>query len=59
DAVINCLVSLVESNQVIADKDYEPVINKYVFEDEVNNSIDKRERHESTRVRFRRGGTII
>ena len=26
---------------VIADKDYEPVINKYVFEDEVNNSIDK------------------
>jgi len=53
------LVSLVESNQVIADKDYEPVINKYVFEDEVNNSIDKRERHESTRVRFRRGGTII
>ena len=44
---------------VIADKDYEPVINKYVFEDEVNNSIDKRERHESTRVRFRRGGTII
>ncbi|HEA6097082.1 TPA: phage tail tape measure protein [Staphylococcus aureus] len=59
DAVINCLVSLIESNQVIADKDYEPVINKYVFEDEVNNSIDKRERHESTRVRFRRGGTII
>lgn len=59
DAVINCLVSLVESNQVIADKNYEPVINKYVFEDEVNNSIDKRERHESTRVRFRRGGTII
>ncbi|HDD6806256.1 TPA: phage tail tape measure protein, partial [Staphylococcus aureus] len=59
DAVINCLVSLVESNQVIADKDYEPVINKYVFDDEVNDSIDKRERHEATRVKFRRGGTII
>ncbi|MDN8926737.1 hypothetical protein Q0O74_14345, partial [Staphylococcus aureus] len=26
-------------------KDYEPVIKKYVFEDQVNNSIDKRERH--------------
>ncbi|HDN3488676.1 TPA: phage tail tape measure protein [Staphylococcus aureus] len=59
NTVINCLVSLVESNQVIADKDYEPVINKYVFDDEVNDSIDKRERHEATRVKFRRGGTII
>lgn len=55
NTVINCLVSLVESNQVIADKDYEPVINKYVFDDEVNDSIDKRERHEATRVKFRRG----
>ncbi|NGW44537.1 phage tail tape measure protein [Staphylococcus aureus] len=59
NTVINCLVSLVESNQVIADKNYEPVINKYVFDDEVNDSIDKRERHEATRVKFRRGGTII
>ncbi|HDD0598305.1 TPA: phage tail tape measure protein [Staphylococcus aureus] len=59
NTVINCLVSLVESNQAIADKESNVIIDENSFDKKVNSSIDKRERHEATRAKFRKGGAII
>ncbi|HGO2073660.1 phage tail tape measure protein [Staphylococcus aureus] len=59
NTVINCLVSLVESNQAIADKELNVIIDENSFDKKVNSSIDKRERHEATRAKFRKGGAII
>ncbi|HGO3204157.1 phage tail tape measure protein [Staphylococcus aureus] len=59
NTVINCLVSLVESNQAIADKESNVIIDETSFDKKVNSSIDKRERHEATRAKFRKGGAII
>ncbi|MBH4889688.1 hypothetical protein I6D99_09040, partial [Staphylococcus aureus] len=55
---ITLLLQIAKSNEVIADKDYEPVIDKYTFDSEVNHSVDRRERKVSTTARFRKGGVV-
>ncbi|HCZ2419075.1 TPA: phage tail tape measure protein [Staphylococcus aureus] len=53
------LLKIAQSNDVIADKDYQPIIDEYAFDKKVNASIEKRERQESTKVKFRKGGIAI
>ncbi|HEA6873185.1 TPA: phage tail tape measure protein [Staphylococcus aureus] len=56
---IALLLKIAQSNDVIADKDYQPIIDEYAFDKKVNASIEKRERQESTKVKFRKGGIAI
>ncbi|EKK3089724.1 phage tail tape measure protein [Staphylococcus aureus] len=51
---IALLLKIAQSNDVIADKDYQPIIDEYAFDKKVNASIEKRERQESTKVKFRK-----
>ncbi len=44
---------------MIADKDYQPIIDEGAFDKKVNASIEKRERQELTKVKFRKGGIAI
>ncbi|HDG6366706.1 TPA: phage tail tape measure protein, partial [Staphylococcus aureus] len=53
---IALLLKIAQSNDVIADKDYQPIIDEYAFDKKVNASIEKRERQESIKVKFRKGG---
>ena len=55
---IALLLKIAESNNVIADKDYNPVIDEYTFDRQVNHSVDKRERKASIAAKFRRGGVV-
>ncbi|UVI84468.1 phage tail tape measure protein [Staphylococcus aureus] len=55
---IGILLQIAQSNDVIANKDYQPVINENDFDKKVNSSIDKRERKENVKVRFRKGGVV-
>ncbi|HIH0252228.1 TPA: phage tail tape measure protein [Staphylococcus aureus] len=41
---IALLLKIAQSNDVIADKDYQPIIDEYAFDKKVNASIEKRER---------------
>ncbi|WP_239733702.1 phage tail tape measure protein [Mammaliicoccus sp. M-M49] len=52
DALIGLVAKLVESNNDIANKDYEPVIDKYSLENEVFKLIDKYERTKQRRSRY-------
>lgn len=56
---IALLLKIAQSNDVIADKDYQPIIDEYAFDKKANASIEKRERQESTKVKFRKGGIAI
>ncbi|HEE1716799.1 TPA: phage tail tape measure protein [Staphylococcus aureus] len=56
---IALLLKIAQSNDVIADKDYQPIVDEYAFDKKVNASIEKRERQESTKVKFRKGGIAI
>ncbi|HDZ8687537.1 TPA: hypothetical protein R6P17_002819, partial [Staphylococcus aureus] len=56
---IALLLKIAQSNDVIADKDYQPIIDEYAFDKKVNASIEKRERQESIKVKFRKGGIAI
>ncbi|HDJ2331734.1 TPA: phage tail tape measure protein [Staphylococcus aureus] len=56
---IALLLKIAQSNDVIEDKDYQPIIDEYAFDKKVNASIEKRERQESTKVKFRKGGIAI
>lgn len=55
---IGILLQIAQSNDVIANKDYQPIINENDFDKKVNSTIDKRERKENVRVRFRKGGVV-
>ncbi|HDY6367935.1 TPA: hypothetical protein RPL65_002737, partial [Staphylococcus aureus] len=55
---IGILLQIAQSNDVIASKDYQPIINENDFDKKVNSSIDKRERKENVKVRFRKGGVV-
>ncbi|EJO9581368.1 TPA: phage tail tape measure protein [Staphylococcus aureus] len=55
---IGILLQIAQSNDVIANKDYQPVINENDFDKKVNSSIDRRERKENVKVRFRKGGVV-
>lgn len=52
DALIGLVAKLVESNNEIANKDYEPMIDKYSLEKEVFKLIDKFERTKQRRSRY-------
>ena len=39
---IALLLKIAQSNDVIADKDYQPIIDEYAFDKKVNASIEKR-----------------
>ncbi|MDM7881619.1 phage tail tape measure protein [Staphylococcus borealis] len=52
---ISLLMQLVRSNQDIADKDFEPVIDQYAHEKQVFNSIDKYNRQKQRKSRFKPG----
>ncbi|PTK32211.1 phage tail tape measure protein [Staphylococcus hominis] len=52
---ISLLMQLVRSNQDIADKDFEPVIDQYAHEKQVFNSIDKYNRQKQRNSRFKPG----
>ncbi|MEX6014770.1 peptidoglycan DD-metalloendopeptidase family protein [Mammaliicoccus sciuri] len=46
------LVEMVKSNQVIADKDFRPSIDKYAHKEEVFSNIDEYNRQKSRKARF-------
>ena len=52
---IALLTQIVTSNQTIADKDFEPTIDKYTHEQQVFNSIDKYNRQKQRKSRFKPG----
>ncbi|MEB7460980.1 peptidoglycan DD-metalloendopeptidase family protein [Staphylococcus borealis] len=52
---ISLLMQLVRSNQDIADKDFEPIIDQYAHEKQVFNSIDKYNRQKQRKSRFKPG----
>lgn len=52
---IALLTQIVTSNQTIADKNFEPTIDKYTHEQQVFNSIDKYNRQKQRKSRFRPG----
>ncbi|MFP4878710.1 peptidoglycan DD-metalloendopeptidase family protein [Mammaliicoccus sciuri] len=49
---IALLVEMVKSNQVIADKDFRPSIDKYAHKEEVFSAIDEYNRQKSRKARF-------
>lgn len=52
DMLLNLVSKLVSSNEEIANKDYEPVIDKYSLESEVFKLIEKYERTKSRKNRY-------
>lgn len=52
---IALLTQIVTSNQTIADKNFEPTIDKYTHEQQVFNSIDKYNRQKQRKLRFKPG----
>lgn len=52
---ITLLTQIVTSNQTIADKNFEPTIDKYTHEQQVFNSIDKYNRQKQRKSRFKPG----
>ncbi|MGX0021285.1 phage-related protein, partial [Staphylococcus hominis] len=52
---IALLTQIVTSNQTIADKDFNPTIDKYTNEQQVFNSIDKYNRQKQRKSRFKPG----
>lgn len=52
---IALLTQIVTSNQTIADKDFNPTIDKYTHEQQVFNSIDKYNRQKQRKSRFKPG----
>lgn len=52
---IALLTQIVTSNQTIADKNFEPMIDKYTHEQQVFNSIDKYNRQKQRKSRFKPG----
>lgn len=59
DTMIGLLIKLVGSNQEIADKDFNPIIDNFGLSDFINSTVDKRERVNSRRSRFKPGGALI
>lgn len=59
DTMIGLLIKLVGSNEEIANKDYEPVIDNFGLGDFINKTVDKRERDTSRKQRFNTGGALI
>lgn len=59
DTMIGLLIKLVGSNDAIADKDFSPVIDNFGLSDFINSTVDKRERNNSRRSRFKPGGALI
>ncbi|EGQ3137916.1 phage tail tape measure protein [Staphylococcus pseudintermedius] len=58
DTMIGLLIKLVGSNEEIADKDYNPVIDNFGLKDFINATVDKRERDKSRKSRYG-GGALI
>ncbi|EMH2350680.1 phage tail tape measure protein [Staphylococcus pseudintermedius] len=58
DTMIGLLIKLVGSNEEIADKDYNPIIDNFGLKDFINATIDKRERDNSRKTRYG-GGALI
>ena len=58
DTMIGLLIKLVGSNEEIANKDYEPVIDNFGLGDFINKTVDKRERDTSRKQRFNAGGAF-
>ena len=56
---IALLTQIVTSNQTIADKNFEPTIDKYTHEQQVFNSIDKYNRQNKENQDLNQGGHII
>lgn len=52
DALIGLVSKLVSTNEEIANKDYEPVIDKYSLENEVFKLIEKYERTKKRKGRY-------
>ncbi|NHA36202.1 phage tail tape measure protein [Staphylococcus schleiferi] len=59
DTMIGLLIKLVGSNDTIADKDFSPVIDNFGLSDFINSTVDKRERNNSRKSRFKPGGALI
>ncbi|ELW0115949.1 phage tail tape measure protein [Staphylococcus pseudintermedius] len=58
DTMIGLLIKLVGSNEEIADKDYNPIIDNFGLKDFINATMDKRERDKSRKGRYG-GGALI
>lgn len=58
DTMIGLLIKLVGSNEEIANKDYEPIIDNFGLGDFINRTVDKRERDTSRKQRFNAGGVF-
>ncbi|MFB3175100.1 phage tail tape measure protein [Staphylococcus pseudintermedius] len=58
DTMIGLLIKLVGSNEEIADKDYNPIIDNFGLKDFINVTMDKRERDNSRKTRYG-GGALI
>ncbi|QIN27792.1 phage tail tape measure protein (plasmid) [Staphylococcus chromogenes] len=58
DTMIGLLIKLVGSNEEIANKDYEPVIDNFGLGDFINKTVDKRERDTARKQRFNAGGAF-
>ncbi|UXR56788.1 phage tail tape measure protein [Staphylococcus schleiferi] len=58
DTMIGLLIKLVGSNEEIANKDYEPVIDNFGLGEFINRTVDKRERDVSRKQRFNTGGVF-
>lgn len=59
DVMIGLLIKLVGSNEDIASKDYKPIIDSFGLADFINSTMDKRERQEARKNRFKPGGALI
>ena len=53
---ISLLMQLARSNQEIADKDFNPIIDQFTHEKQVFNSIDKYNRQKSRKAKFKPAG---
>ncbi|HAR6454534.1 TPA: phage tail tape measure protein [Staphylococcus pseudintermedius] len=58
DTMIGLLIKLVGSNEEIADKDYNPIIDNFGLKDFINATMDKRERDISRKGKYG-GGALI
>lgn len=58
DTMIGLLIKLVGSNEEIANKDYNPIVDILGMGEFVNRTVDKRERDTSRKQRFNAGGVF-
>ncbi|GAB0251357.1 phage tail tape measure protein [Staphylococcus pseudintermedius] len=58
DTMIGLLIKLVGSNEEIADKEYNPIIDNFGLKDFINATMDKRERDKTRKGRYG-GGALI